>query len=78
MTDTIGKRIKHSAKLKFKSVPVTENDIAKAVGIAQPSVNSWATDKAKPTLENFRKLADYLEVDILWLMYGGERLMKLD
>jgi|TARA_R110002072_G_scaffold85965_1_gene194203 transcriptional regulator with XRE-family HTH domain len=73
MTDTIGKRIKHSAKLKFKSVPISEADIAKAVGIAQPSVNSWANDRATPTIENFRKLADYLEVDTLWLMYGEDK-----
>ena len=68
--ETIGQRIKESAKLRSKS----QAEIAEAVGVSQPSVNEWANGGTKPSIESFRLLSNFLEVDILWLMYGNGKL----
>ena len=68
--ETIGQRIKESAKLRSKS----QAEIAEAVGVSQPSVNEWANGGTKPSIESFRQLSNFLEVDILWLMYGNGKL----
>jgi len=68
--ETVGQRIKESAKLRSKS----QSDIAKEIGVSTSGVNLWFQDKAEPSKERFRQLSNFLEVDILWLMYGNGKL----
>ena len=68
--ETVGQRIKVSAKLRSKS----QSDIAKEIGVSTSGVNLWFQDKAEPSKERFRQLSNFLEVDILWLMYGNGKL----
>src|SRR5690606_475417 len=67
-----GERLK--ALLKQKSL--TQGQVALAVGTSIPSVNRW-TKGGEIEYENLRSLADFLEVNWVWLRYGDEAIESL-
>lgn len=67
-----GERLK--ALLKQKGL--TQGQVASSIGTSVPSVNRW-TKGGEIEYENLRSLADFLEVNWVWLRYGDEAIESL-
>lgn len=67
-----GERLKELIKQK----QLTQAQVAKAVGTSVPSVNRW-TKGGEIEYDNLRSLADFLEVNWVWLRYGDEAIQSL-
>lgn len=67
-----GERLKRLLKQKS----LTQVQVAAAIGISIPSVNRW-TKSGEIEYENLRSLADFLEVNWVWLRYGDEAIESL-
>lgn len=67
-----GERLKSLIKEK----KLTQASVAKGVGTSIPSVNRW-TKGGEIEYDNLRALADYLEVNWVWLRYGDEAIESL-
>lgn len=67
-----GDRLKEILKQK----QLTQAQVAHAVGTSVPSVNRW-TKGGEIEYENLRSLADFLEVNWVWLRYGDEAIQSL-
>lgn len=66
-SDTFGARLRSARKAKH----LTQKQLAKAVGIAQPSLSDLESGKSKaPRLETAMALHGYLGVSLQWLMFG--------
>jgi transcriptional regulator with XRE-family HTH domain len=50
-----------------KSKGITQNDIAKAVGVEPPRVSQWKRGEGKPYLDQAAKVARLLGVSLDWL-----------
>lgn len=70
--DGFGERLKALIKQK----QLTQAQVANAVGTSVPSVNRW-TKGGEIEYENLRALADFLEVNWVWLRYGDEAIESL-
>ena len=70
--NAFGNRLK--ALLKQKDL--TQSQVAIAAGTSVPSVNRW-TRGGEIEYDNLRTLADYLEVNWVWLRYGTEAISSL-
>lgn len=67
-----GERLKQLLKQKS----LTQAQVANAIGTSIPSVNRW-TKGGEIEYENLRALADFLEVNWVWLRYGDEAIESL-
>jgi PAS domain S-box-containing protein len=67
-----GERLKNLLKQKG----LTQSQVAIAAGTSVPSVNRW-TRGGEIEYDNLRTLADYLEVNWVWLRYGNEAITSL-
>ena len=67
-----GDRLKDLLKQKG----LTQSQVASAAGTSVPSVNRW-TRGGEIEYDNLRTLADYLEVNWVWLRYGNEAISSL-
>lgn len=67
-----GERLKQLLKQK----QLTQAQAAKAVGTSVPSVNRW-TKGGEIEYDNLRVLADFLDVNWVWLRYGDEAIESL-
>jgi len=67
-----GDRLKDLLKQKG----LTQAQVAAAAGTSVPSVNRW-TRGGEIEYDNLRTLADYLEVNWVWLRYGNEAISSL-
>lgn len=67
-----GERLKQLLKQK----ELTQAQVAKAVGTSVPSVNRW-TKGGEIEYDNLRVLADFLNVNWVWLRYGDEAIESL-
>lgn len=67
-----GDRLKQLLKQKH----LTQAQVAAAVGTSVPSVNRW-TKNGEIEYDNLRTLADFLEVNWVWLRYGDEAIESL-
>ena len=65
--DTLAKRLRFSMKQRH----LTEQKIATALDVAQPTVNAWVNGRANPKRKRMDMLAHLLNVDIVWLEFGG-------
>lgn len=63
-------------KALLKQKQLTQAQVANAVGTSVPSVNRW-TKGGEVEYENLRSLADFLEVNWVWLRYGDEAIESL-
>ena len=67
-----GERLKNLLKQKG----LTQSQVAIAAGTSVPSVNRW-TRGGEIEYDNLRTLADYLDVNWVWLRYGDEAITSL-
>lgn len=67
-----GERLKSLLKQK----KLTQAQVAAAINTSVPSVNRW-TKGGEIEYPNLRALADYLEVNWIWLRYGDEAIASL-
>lgn len=65
----IGHRIKESRELRRLS----QGELARRVGVSQPTVSEWENGKTEPTVDNMRALAVELHVCFEWLATGRGR-----
>ncbi|MFT7414446.1 MAG: transcriptional regulator with XRE-family HTH domain, partial [Methylophagaceae bacterium] len=63
-------------KILLKQKALTQSQVAMAAGTSVPSVNRW-TRGGEIEYDNLRTLADYLEVNWVWLRYGSEAISSL-
>lgn len=63
-------------KVLLKQKSLTQAQVANAIGTSIPSVNRW-TKGGEIEYENLRSLADFLEVNWVWLRYGDEAIESL-
>lgn len=63
-------------KVLLKQKSLTQAQAANAIGTSIPSVNRW-TKGGEIEYENLRSLADFLEVNWVWLRYGDEAIESL-
>jgi PAS domain S-box-containing protein len=76
-----GKKMKRNGfgdRLKelLKQKQLTQAQVAQSVGTSVPSVNRW-TKGGEIEYDNLRTLADFLEVNWVWLRYGDEAIQSL-
>lgn len=50
-----------------KSKHITMEQLALSIGVGQPTVSRWESEKFLPTLENWQALADYFNVSVEYL-----------
>lgn len=62
----IGHRIKESRESKG----ISQGELARRLGVSQPSVSDWENIKSEPTVENMRALAVELDIWFEWLATG--------
>lgn len=61
-----------------RELNVTQDRVAKAVGVSRVSVTKWENGNAKPDGENLQRLAKVLSCTPDWLLYGGQTPQKPD
>ena len=54
-----------------KKKGVKQYELAQAIGVTQPAVSDWCSNKKDPSDENLRKLAEYFGVDELFILGHG-------
>ena len=62
----IGHRIKEAREGKR----ISQGELARRLGVSQPSISDWENGKTEPSVENMRALAVELEVWFEWLATG--------
>lgn len=70
---TFGKRVLQ-ARLNLaakRGRPVTQQEIADALGVTGVTVGRWEGDRKEPDLATISQLAQVLEVDPKWLAFGA-------
>lgn len=50
-------------KKVMKEKKISQTELAEAIGASQATVSYWLKNKASPTVENFEKIIEYLNVD---------------
>lgn len=51
-----------------KKKGIQQKELAISIGVSQPTVSDWESNKSDPSGENLRKLAEYFEVDELIIL----------
>lgn len=67
MKNMIGARIKIARKHR----KISQQDLADAVGVTQPSVSEWERNLTEPTTDNLASIAITLKVNFNWLATGA-------
>jgi transcriptional regulator with XRE-family HTH domain len=62
----IGHRIKESREKKQFS----QDELARRIGVSQPTISDWENSKTEPTVDNMRTLAVELDLWFEWLATG--------
>jgi transcriptional regulator with XRE-family HTH domain len=62
----IGHRIRGSRESKG----ISQGELARRLGVSQPSVSDWENGKSEPSVDNLRALAVELDVWFEWLATG--------
>lgn len=62
----IGHRIKESRERKTLS----QSELARRLGVSQPTVSDWENGKTEPSVDNLRTLAVELDVWFEWIVTG--------
>lgn len=65
---SIGERISTARKARN----VSQNDLAKALGVTRQAVSKWENDLSSPDTLNLIRLADQLDADLLYLATGKQ------
>ncbi len=43
---------------------ISQNQLAKEIGVESSTVSKWITGRSEPTIENLWRLADYFEISV--------------
>ncbi len=70
----VGKRVKLARK-RFKK-RLTHQEIGDYVGVTRNAVSNWETGKDNVDFQHQKSLADILEVNLTWLLYGEGPMEK--
>lgn len=62
----IGNRIRESREEKTLS----QSELARRLGVSQPTVSDWENGKTEPSVDNLRTLAVELDVWFEWIVTG--------
>ena len=54
-----------------KKAGIQQKELALSIGVAQPTVSEWESNKKDPSGERLKKLADYFGVDELMILGKG-------
>ncbi len=63
-------RIGHRIKASRESKNISQGELARRLGVSQPSVSDWENGKSEPSVDNLRALAVELDVWFEWLTTG--------
>ncbi|MDM8921200.1 helix-turn-helix domain-containing protein, partial [Escherichia coli] len=74
MKNTISERIRN----RRKDVGLTQQQVAKAIGISRVSVTKWENGSSKPDGENLHLLSKLLSKSPEWILYGKDCHDKTD
>ena len=74
MKNTISERIRN----RRKDVGLTQQQVAKAIGISRVSVTKWENGSSKPDGENLYLLSKLLSKSPEWILYGKDGHDKTD
>ncbi len=74
MKNTISERIRN----RRKDVGLTQQQVAKAIGISRVSVTKWENGSSKPDGENLYLLSKLLSKSPEWILYGKDGHDKAD
>lgn len=66
--ETIGNRIRKSRK----ALGLTQNEVAKAVGVKESAVSQWENDSTEPSGRNLNTLCQILQTSVEYLLYGRD------
>ena len=62
-----------------KKKGIQQKELAIAIGVSCPTVSGWESGKKDPSGERLKKLAEYFDVDELFILgYGLEHAIELD
>lgn len=50
-------------KKVMKNRKISQEELADAIGTSAASISYWLNNKAQPTVENFKKIVEYLKID---------------
>lgn len=73
-TDNIGDKIK---KLR-QSLKLTGKELADKIGVSKVAISQYENNKAKPTLENLKKIADVGNVDLDYFSDAPTKILSTD
>lgn len=51
---------------------ITQEELAKAISVTKGAVAMWETEKRTPDLEMIKKISDYFEVSLDWLVGNSD------
>lgn len=54
-----------------KKMGIQQKELALAIGVAQPTISDWESNKKDPSGDRLKKLADYFGVDELVILGKG-------
>ena len=65
-------------KTKRREKNLSQEDLARELGITRQAISKWETDKATPTMTNLRELSEVLGVDMAYFIGEADSEKKLD
>ncbi|ROJ31576.1 repressor [Morganella morganii] len=65
-------------KARRTQLNMTQQSLAKMLGVSRVSVTKWETGVTKPDGENLHMLAKSLDVSPEWLLFGGNELLSTE
>lgn len=65
-------------KTKRREKNLSQEDLARELGITRQAISKWETDKATPTMTNLRELSEVLGVDMAYFIGEADSEKKVD
>ena len=59
-------------EMLLKQKNITASEVSKATGIASSTLSEWKSGKHQPSADKLRRIADFLEVTVDYLMTGKD------
>lgn len=53
---------------------MTAKDLAKSVGLSGGNITDWKTGRANPSISSLKKIADYFNVSLEWLLEDNDTI----
>jgi transcriptional regulator with XRE-family HTH domain len=71
-SSTFGERVLKARLFKAARLgrPLSQQEVANAMGVTNVTVGRWEADLKEPSLETIARLAQVLDVEVAWLAFG--------